>query len=126
MSIGNDLSDIPRIQQKRESSRGWWTGETDVEAVGIVAVDIEVEAVAAGTFLLFFLLPAIFVPILLGRYKVGRTGALLITPKSSRSMSPMDKSVMINQSKYRQTNLQCPWDNIFKLSILIVKSHHGI
>jgi len=45
MLIENDLSDMPRIQQKRVISRGW---ESDVEAVGIVAVDIEVEAGVAA------------------------------------------------------------------------------
>ena len=57
MSMANDLSDSPRIQQKRESLRGWWTGKSDVEAV---AVDIELEAgVAADWAPCFFLLPAI-------------------------------------------------------------------
>jgi hypothetical protein len=48
MSTGNDLSDLPSIQQKRVILRGWWTGESDVEAVVMVVVDIELYAGVAG------------------------------------------------------------------------------
>lgn len=42
MSTGNELSDTPRIQQKRDSSRGWGVGSgaSEVEAMGMVAVDV--------------------------------------------------------------------------------------